>query len=221
LKHRHKSTAVGQGIVDEKRTSHRKARGHSWDNWHNNDSNIDPSLVSPRSNHDKAYTNVVYESSSSDDAHQKSFLLPESRRASMISPLAPAPVAAPAQMHGENSNPQNKTTQPSKPYDEQLTVRRHNNSIQRKAPASNEVKRCSSNTSHQPNSSRMRTNRSVELLKVDEPERPSSVGEVPTGVDVEPPHIKHKLEGISNFSRPRLPGQRQAQEPGKSYLNYV
>ena len=215
LKHRHKNPAVGPGIANEKRTSYRKARGHSWDNWHNNDSNIDPSLIPSRSNHGRDYTNAVYESSSSDDDHQKSFLLPESRRASMI----PAP--APAQMHGENSNPQNKTTQPSNPYDEQLTVRHHDNSIQRKASTSNEVKRPLSNTLHQPNSSRMRTNRGGELRKVDEPERLSSTGEVPTEPDVEPAHIKHKLEGISNFSRPRIPGQWQAHEPGKSYLKCV
>jgi len=214
-KHRHKSTAVGQGGVDEKRKSHRKARGHSWDNWHNNDSNIDPSLISPRSNRGKTYTNVAYESSSSDDAHQKSFLLPESRRESMIPPLAPS------QMHGENSNPQYNFTQSSNPYDEQLTVRRHDNSIQRKAPTSNEVRPSSTNTSHQPNSSRMRTNRSLEVLKVDGSERPSSTVGMPTEADVKSPHIKRKLGSASNFSRPRLPGQRQAQEPGKSYLKYV
>ena len=214
-KHRHKSTAVDQAIVDEKRKSHRKSRGHSWDNWHNNDSNIDPSLISPRSNHGKAYTNAVYESSSSDDAHQKSFLLPESRRTSMIPPLAPS------QMHGENSNPQYNFTQSSNPYDEQLTVRRHDNSIQRKAPTSNEVRPSSTNTSHQPNSSRMRTNRSLEVLKVDGSERPSSTVGMPTEADVKSPHIKRKLGSASNFSRPRLPGQRQAQEPGKSYLKYV
>lgn len=214
---RHKSTAVGQGIVDEKRKSHRKARTHSWDNWHNNDSNIDPSLISPRSNRGKTYTNVVYESSSSDDAHQTSFLLPESRPASVIPPLAPSP----SQMHGENSNPQYNFTQSSNPYDEQLTVRRHDSSIQWKALPSNEVRPFSSNTSHQPNSSRMRTNRSLELLKVDGHERPSSIVGMPTEAGVKPPHIKHKLEGTSNFSRPRLPGQRQAQESGKSYLKYV
>jgi serine/threonine protein kinase len=214
VKHRHKGPAAGLGIANEKRTSHRKARGHSWDNWHNNDSSIDPSLVSSRPDHGRVYTNAVYESSSSDDAHQKSFLLPESRRASMI----PAP--APAQMHGENSSPQNKITQSSNPYNEQLTVRRHDNSIQRKASTSNEVKRSSSNTLHQPNSSRTRTNRGGELLKGDGPERKSSTSEVPTEVDVEPAHIKHKLKGISNFSRPRVPGQRQPQEPGKSFSKY-
>jgi hypothetical protein len=214
VKHRHKGSATGQGIANEKRTSHRKARGHSWDNWHNNDSSIDPSLVSSRPDQGRVYTNAVYESSSSDDAHQKSFLLPESRRASMI----PAP--APAQMHGENSNPQNKITQSSNPYNEQLTVRRHDNSIQRKASTSNEVKRSSSNTLHQPNSSRTRTNRGGELLKGDGPERKSSTSEIPTEVDVEPAHIKRKLEGISNFSRPRIPGQRQLQEPGKSFSKY-
>jgi serine/threonine protein kinase len=219
VKHRHKNPAVGHRIVDEKRTPYKKTRGHSWDNWHNNDSSIDPSLVSSRSNHDIVYANAAYEPSSFDDAHQRSFLIPDSRPTSMILPLSPAP--APVQMHGENSNPQTTITQPSHLYDTQLTVSHHDNSIQRKASTNNEVKRPSSSTSHQPNTSRTRKNRNKEPPKVDELGRLSGPGEVPAEVDTKPAHVKHKREGISNFSRPRIPRQQQTQQLDKPCLEYV
>jgi hypothetical protein len=222
IEHHAKSTGLGEESGVGKRASHKKDRGHSWDNWHNNDSSIDPSLVPSQSNHGKAYTNFIYDSSSSDDGHQKSFLLTESRRESMVPPPAAAQARgespAPAQVRGERPELQSTVRRSSDPYGELLSeVSR----VRRKTPTVSRERVSSSNTSHQPNSSRTRTSRSTEMLNVDELERQMKSRELQKAQDTNLLDVPQSLEGSSNFSRPRLPGHRQAQQTGKSYLKNV
>jgi hypothetical protein len=214
MKHHVKSTGNGEERVISVPASLRKDRGRSWDNWHNNDSSIDPSLVPSQSNPGKAYTNFIYNSSSSDDDHQKSFLLPESRRGSMV------PAIASAQVRRDEPKPQDANKWPGDRYDEQLITKSQKRYVLGKTPATSKEKVSSRNTSHQPNSSRTRTNRSMELLKAHELERSMRSKEVQKALDAHPPYLSNSLAS-SNFSRPRLPGQRQAQEAGKSYLKNV
>ena len=221
LRHHTKSSAVGDERVAGMRVSQKKDRGHSWDNWHNNDSSTDPSLA-PSSNPGKAYTDFVHDSSNSDDDHQKSFLLPESRRASMAPPLGPLP--APPEPHGEGSNPQSTTRQSRDHYGGQLKRTPRDDSVREQRPANPRAESFSRNSLNRPNSSRARTNRSVELLKADELERSMNPDDVERQSGIEPAYVMQSLEGTSNFSRPRVPsvpGQRQAQESGKSYLKNV
>jgi hypothetical protein len=215
IKHHVKSTGRGEERETGVRASHRKDRGRSWDNWHNNDSSIDPSLVSSQSNPGKAYTNFIYSSSSSDDDHQKSFLLPESRHGSTV------PATASAQVPREEPKFQNAQKWPGDRYDEPLITRSENTYVSGKTPATSKEKFSLRNTSHQPNSSRTRTNRSMELLKADELERSMKSSEVQKALATDPTYLSNSLKGSSNFSRPRLPRQRQAQETGKSYLKNV
>ena len=222
LSHNAKSRSSRDERADGTRVAHKKDRGHSWDNWHNNDSRIDPSLV-PSTSPGKAYTNFIYDSSNSDDDHQKSFLLPESRRASMAQPLAPLP-PLPPQLHREESSPQQVPRQPRDYNGEQLNKRHGDDGVLAQRRTDSKLDMSLSNTLNQPNSSRTRTFRNVEQLKVDEYGPTMNPGEVRKQSGTQLGHIKPASEGPSNFSRPRLPsvpGQRQAQESGKSYLKNV
>lgn len=204
-----KSTMLKEGRVTGVRRSRKKVRGHSWDNYHNNDSRVDPSLVLLESSPGKAYTNFIPGPPSSDDDHLKSFLLPESRRESRV------PTPASVQQHGERSDHQHKIEQFHDRGDEQSTTKSEAADILANTPGGLREKRSSSNTSHQPNSSRTRTSRSMGPLKFDEFERPVKSGEVQTGLDTDPPYVPQRFERSSNFSRP------WSQQAGKSYLKNV
>jgi serine/threonine protein kinase len=211
MKHHAKGHVLDMERVVGMRESQKHSRGHSWDNWHNNDSTIDPILMLSQSNPGKTCTNFIYDSSSSDDGHQKSFLLPQSPRGSMV----PAPVQA--QVRREQSNPPIANKEPSEPSSEQLRTKSQPH-IRGNTSTVAKENMTSSNTTHQPNSSRTRTNRSMELLKFDEIERSLRSSEVQKALNANPTRFSRRLEAGSNFSRPRFPGQNQAQESGKSYL---
>jgi hypothetical protein len=212
MKYHAKSPVLDVERVVGMRESQKHSRVHSWDNWHNNDSNIDPSLMLSQSNPSKAYTNFIHDSSSSDDGHQRSFLLPESRRGSMV----PDPVQT--QVHREQSNPPIATQESCEPPSERLRTKCQATHVPGKISTVTKENMTSNNTAHKPNSSRTRTTRSIELLKVDETERSLRSSEVQKALNADPTHFSRSLEGSSNFSRPRFPGQSQAQEPGRSYL---
>jgi hypothetical protein len=198
MRHHAKGTGLDMERALGMRESQKHSRGHSWDNWHNNDSNIDPSLTLSQSNPGKTHINAMYDSSSSDDIHEKSFLLLESRPGSMVRDPIPAPV------HHERSNPpieynesyerlRAKSKLAHIPPKETFTVARDNMN--------------SNSTVHQPNSSRMRMTRSGEpLFKADGIEQSFKYSGV------------QKVLNTSNFSRPRFPSQDQVQKPGKFYL---
>jgi hypothetical protein len=198
MRHHVNGTGLGVERALGMRESQKHSRGHSWDNWHNNDSNIDPSLTLSQSNAGKTHINITYDSSSSDDIHEKSFLHLESRRGSMAPDRIPAPV------HHERSD---APIEYNEPY-ERLRAKskpahlppRETFSVARESLNSYSVV-------HQPNSSRTRMSRSGEpLFKADGIEQSLKYNGV------------QKVLNTSNFSRPRFSIQDQAQKPGKFYL---
>jgi serine/threonine protein kinase len=203
-----KSAELGEERMAGMRSSQKHSRGHSWDNWHNNDSSIDPSLMPSQSNPGKAYANFIYDFSSSDDCYQTSFLLPESRRGSM----APPPAAA--QVGHEESNYQSTVKQSPEPHGERVTTKSTTTNVSGMTPTASREKIPSSNTSHQPNSSRTRTNRSIELLKADDIHRALRSSEVQKTLNANPTHVTQSLERNSKFFRPRFSGRRHTQEEG-------
>jgi hypothetical protein len=194
--------ANGTGLGVERplgmRESQKHSRGHSWDNWHNNDSNIDPSLTLSQSNPGKTHINTTYDSSSSDDIHEKSFLHLESHRGSMVPDPIPAPV------HHERSN---SPIEYHEPYERLRAKPKPAHLPPREAfPGARESLNPHS-VVHQPNSSRTRMMRSGEpLFKADGIEQSLKYSGV------------QKVLNTSNFSRPRFSIRGQAQKPGKFYL---
>ena len=176
-------------------------RVSQWDNFHNNDSTVDPSLATTRI--DK-HSTIQDDTSGSDKEQQMSFLLPESRPASIM------PVKSLEDTKDDRGEMQH--------FDSAFGVRQMPTQPnvhlyeQRVLPA--RPTQHKSSRSHQPNTSKTCINQSTEMLQ------PAKIDTL-TGSDVEQPYLERRLAGSASFSRPRTPQLRQAHEPGKSYLKNV
>lgn len=169
-----------------------------WDNWHNNDSTT---LGSSRTDSGRTVQTDV---SDSDEEHQISFLLPESRRVSMM------PMQSPENIRGDRVEMEHLVAASSvRPTPRQNNVHLYEQRVLPARPTQHNNSR-----SNQPNTSATRINRSAERLQ---PPKADTL----TGSDVEQSYLERRLVGSASFSRPQPPQLRQGHEPGKSYLKNV